>query len=626
MTVSVVVSAAPITTNYDIPPIIITLGLADYANALSYTNTNTNGSDYYDINVTTNSGGLNPVAVLFTVTNATGPVDLIANYGLPLPTLSSYEYISTNSWTNSENILISSNSTPVALTNGLWYLGVVNVSGSNVTYVVQATEYFTASLPVFTSPTNGEVFTNVATYPFTVQCQATDVDNPPLPLTFALVSAPTNMTITPSGVINWTPTEEQGPTTNGPATNSILVSVSNGDYSVTNGFTIIVLATNQAPVFILTNIPNQTAIVSNLFVLNNAATNPNYPDYPLTYTPLNYPAGATIDTNGVITWTPTLAQVGSYLLTTVVTDTNPWAINATSLSTTNSFYVIVEPGVVPNQPLTNTVAPGSINWLAISVPTNAIAATNVLLFATNLPVNVLFSTHVPPTTGNAGDYDLLPNATSGVSVLGLSTTPAIVPGGIYFLGVQNPNGVPVGYALKVSFQLATATNPVISSIVYTNITGTNGFLLTWFAPSNDLFQVQWTTSLVSPTWNSFTNIVGYNTNAFTVPYHTQFNFFDNGTQTGGFGATRYYRLILENGTVVTPGPTISNVTVTPTGVVLKWSAPTNDEFNVRWTPSLTPPISWTLFPNTVTSTTGTFIFTDTNAPMEMKFYELILLP
>jgi len=78
--------------------------------------------------------------------------------------------------------------------------------------------------------------------------------------------------------------------------------------------------------------------------------------------------------------------------------------------------------------------------------------------------------------------------------------------------------------------------------------------------------------------------------------------------------------------VVTPGPTISNVTVTPSGVVLKWSAPTNDEFNVRWTPSLTPPISWTLFPNTVTSTTGTFIFTDTNAPMEMKFYELILLP
>ena len=54
------------------------------------------------------------------------------------------------------------------------------------------------------------------------------------------------------------------------------------------------------------------------------------------------PAGADIDTNGVITWTPTVAQVPSTnVFTTVVTDSNPWAVNAQHLSATNSFTVVV---------------------------------------------------------------------------------------------------------------------------------------------------------------------------------------------------------------------------------------------------------------------------------------------
>ncbi len=98
------------------------------SSASAYTATNFGGSDYYAFDVT-NMGAMGPVAVLFTVTNATGPVDLVANYGGPLytggplPSLSSYEFISTNSWTTSENILISSNSTPVAITNGVLVSG-----------------------------------------------------------------------------------------------------------------------------------------------------------------------------------------------------------------------------------------------------------------------------------------------------------------------------------------------------------------------------------------------------------------------------------------------------------------------------------------------------------------------
>ena len=263
----------------------------------------------------------------------------------------------------------------------------------------------------------------------------------------------------------------------------------------------------------------------------------------------------------------------------------------------------------------------------------------------------------------------------------------------------------------------TVTNPVsIASIVHTNIASIPGYWLTWFAPSNDLFQVQWTGSLSPTNWNTFTNIVGYNLSAFTNPTNTQFNFFDDGSQTAGvFGPTRFYRLILltslantltlpaqsnlvasvstlvtvtnaatdsnpaavltyslvnppagasigttngiitwtnaapaglaarfttlvsDNGSpsasatntftiFVAPFPAITNVTVTATNVVLHWSAPTSDQFQVQWTTNLASPVTWALFSGTITSTNSLFNFTDTNAPLLMKFYELILLP
>jgi hypothetical protein len=268
------------------------------------------------------------------------------------------------------------------------------------------------------------------------------------------------------------------------------------------------------------------------------------------------------------------------------------------------------------------------------------------------------------------------------------------------------------------YRLILLTNPPppaavsISSITSTNSSGTPGFLLTWFAPTNDLFKVQWNTNLASTNWVTFTNIVAYD--FLMTPSHSQFNFLDDGSQTGGtLGSMRFYRLILlqttnsltlplqtnftaigsatvtvtntavdsrtgailtysltnspanasisTNGiitwtnatpsglaarfnTVVTddslppltatntftifvaPLPSITNVTVTATNVVLQWFAPTNDQFQVQWTTNLTPVINWTLFTNIITSPTGTFMFTDTNAPLLMKFYQLILLP
>lgn len=75
--------------------------------------------------------------------------------------------------------------------------------------------------------------------------------------------------------------------------------------------------------------------------------------------------------------------------------------------------------------------------------------------------------------------------------------------------------------------------PVIASIRHVF----NGILLTWGGPTSAQYQVQWTPTLVPPTWTPFpippavTSTTGL------------FQFLDDGSQTGGFGATRYYRLL-----------------------------------------------------------------------------------
>jgi hypothetical protein len=37
-------------------------------------------------------------------------------------------------------------------------------------------------------------------------------------------------------------------------------------------------------------------------------------------------------------------------------------------------------------------------------------------------------------------------------------------------------------------------------------------------------------------------------------------------------------------------------------------------------------VNWPAFPGIITSTNGTFSFTDTNVPLVLRFYRLLLLP
>jgi subtilisin-like proprotein convertase family protein len=705
VTVSVIVSAAPIILDSNTPPVITPL-----ASGVSSDPTNYGGSDYYTNNtpITTND-----IGAVFEIDNPSGPMALLVRKGA-LPSLSHYDYY-TNLPPSPQTleIVVLTNSLPVPFGPGNWYMAAVNEAGigSNVVYTAKITLLTALQAPEFIYPTNTTIITNFDTVPLSITCLAVDLDSPPLPLSFSLVNGPSGMTLT-NGVIYWTPPEAQAP-----STNSVAVSVSNGAFAVTNTFTIIVEITNIPPT--LPNIPNQFVSVPNTLVVTNTATDPS--GNPLTYTLTTAPpVGAAIDTNGIITWTPTPAQTGSnYLFTTVVTDTNPWAVNATSLSATNSFIVTVLPPLAPGSPITNIVAPQSINWFAVEVPTNAIQATNILLFATG-PINLWYSTNLPPSVTNTADAELLTNSTGGSSVIGTTSAPVLVPGGLYFLGVQNTALVAVSNAVTVNFNLLVPqlTNSAVLSIVQTNLAGTNGYLITWFAPTNDQFHLQWSPSLSPPNWQNFNGVISFI--SFMNATNSEFQYFDDGSQTGGFGPDRFYRLLLlvsptntppfftnvpgpfstvpsvpvtftntardwdipaqtltysvsnslaatnvvinpvtgvvswtpgaaqagmtnlltvtvtDNGVpaqsavatvavVVNGVPAFSSISVSASGTLFQWFASTNEQFQIQWTTNLDAPRVWTLFPNTNTSTTGQFFFTDTNPLVWVKFYQLILL-
>ena len=262
-------------------------------------------------------------------------------------------------------------------------------------------------------------------------------------------------------------------------------------------------------------------------------------------------------------------------------------------------------------PQTTSIFAGGVVFYKVNVPTNADFATNSLLYTLNGPLNVWLTTNTPPTIATINDSLLFGAATDGVSILSTTSMPTnIVPGSAYYLGVQNTNSFAVTYGIEVDFHLLSLTNPIfISGIVSTNIGGTNGFLLTWFAPSNDLFQVQWSGSLSPTIWTTFTNIVSYNPNAFTSPLHTQFNFFDDGAQFP-FGPARFYQLILLQGALTNGVPQTNSV---PAGGVDSFliHVPTNADFATNLLLSATGPLNvW--FDTNAPSATNVLLISGTN--------------
>jgi hypothetical protein len=193
--------------------------------------------------------------------------------------------------------------------------------------------------PTIASLTN-QVVNELAT--LTLTNTATDPDVPAQALTFSFASAPNGMTISPlstnAAVITWTPQQ-----TNSPSTNTIKVVVTDHGtppLSATNTFLVTVREVNVAPS--LSNISTQTVNALALLTVTNAATNANIHATNTGYGLVNPPAGASISSSGVISWTPTRPQgPGTNTITTVVTNTDIYDLINPHLTATNSFTVIV---------------------------------------------------------------------------------------------------------------------------------------------------------------------------------------------------------------------------------------------------------------------------------------------
>jgi hypothetical protein len=124
---------------------------------------------------------------------------------------------------------------------------------------------------------------------------------------------------------------------------------------------------NPPSALILPNQSNITLTDLTTLTVINTATNPNVPANPITYQLINPPAGATIDNNGIITWTPTLNQSPSTnLFTTVVTTTVTSAAGTSTIRSTNSFVVTVST---------------SFDGLDLSLDTDGDGLTNLVEYA-----------------------------------------------------------------------------------------------------------------------------------------------------------------------------------------------------------------------------------------------------
>ena len=208
---------------------------------------------------------------------------------------------------------------------------------------------------------------------------ATDADLPAQTLYYTLLvtntsdgSVQTNAGIDANGIITWTPTTMQGPGTY--VVTTVVTDFATPPLSATNSFTVTVNEVNMAPV--LPSLPNVTIDGTIPLTVTNTATDADWPVPPLSYVLLVAPANAVIDPNGIITWAPPATQTPSTnTFTTVVTDSDPSAVNAKQLSATNTFIVTVFPNPLLLPAQTNR----TINELTTLVVSNtATVSTNWL--------------------------------------------------------------------------------------------------------------------------------------------------------------------------------------------------------------------------------------------------------
>ncbi|MDO8941620.1 MAG: Ig-like domain-containing protein, partial [Desulfobacterales bacterium] len=226
-------------------------------------------------------------------------------------------------WTPSESQGPSTNTVSVRVTDS----GIPPLATTN-TFQIVVLEV--NSPPALVAPANQVIDEGQA---FLWNLQGTDGDLPPQALTYALIQGPLGMSVTPEGVVTWTPSELQGP-----STNEVSIRIADDglpSLSATVQFQLVVREVNRAPVW--QDTPEQSVDEGAALTLNLAAGDPDLPYQALTYSLLSGPSGLAVSALGTLTWTPSESQGPSSntVMVRVVDDGEP------PLAATNQFRVVV---------------------------------------------------------------------------------------------------------------------------------------------------------------------------------------------------------------------------------------------------------------------------------------------
>jgi hypothetical protein len=189
---------------------------------------------------------------------------------------------------------------------------------------------------------------------------ATDTDLPAELLSYTLISSPVGSTVSPAGVISWTPTETDGGTTN----TFITRVTDNGGLSATNSFEVVVTEDNTAPVAISNSytLTNMSLTVSAPGVLGNDSDS----DIPANTLSAILVSGTTngavtLNTNGGFVYTPTTNFNGLDVFTYRVNDglANS-AIVTVTINVTNLPVLAMPNFSITSVTMTNGVA--TVTW------------------------------------------------------------------------------------------------------------------------------------------------------------------------------------------------------------------------------------------------------------------------
>ena len=245
-------------------------------------------------------------------------------------------------------------------TNGNFALRISYVGGDGNDVVLTA---LSNTPPTFATPTNNLtiVEANLLTYTNIVS----DLERPPQTMSWSLLTPLSGLNLDPvSGVLTWTPTEAQGP-----STNTVLVKVTDSGtppMSSTGTVIIAVQEFNQPPVPVA--VPDTNLLAGNILSLQLVANDPDLPANTLTWQPISLPAGATLASNGQYTYSTGPLEGGIKTNRVRVYDFNPDAVNQNSFTNNLTFLVrVLSRRIVTN---TNDSGAGSLRQAILDVNTN----------------------------------------------------------------------------------------------------------------------------------------------------------------------------------------------------------------------------------------------------------------